>query len=80
MFTSVLYCDIISIYRKGVIKITEQEKNELNKIATKINYTLRERGNLETQNNDDKDFVNIAVWELKEMLEEAYNLGKLKGV
>ena len=60
--------------------MTEQEKNELNKIATKIKYTLRERGNLETQNNDDKDFVNIAVLELKEMLEEAYNLGKLKGV
>ena len=60
--------------------MTEQEKNELNKIATKINYTLRERGNLETQNNDDKDFVKIAVLELKEMLEEAYNLGKLKGV
>ena len=58
--------------------MTEQEKIELNKIATKINYTLRDRGNLETQNNDEKDFVNISVWELKEMLEEAYNLGKHK--
>ena len=56
--------------------MTEQENIELNKIATRINFTLRERGNLETQNIDDKDFVNIPVWELKEMLEQAYKLGK----
>lgn len=59
--------------------MTEQEKIELNKIATRINYTLRDRGNLETHNVDEQDFVNIPVWELKEMLEQAYKLGKFKG-
>lgn len=56
--------------------MTEQEHIELNKIATRINYTLRERGDLEPRNIDDQDFVNIPVWELKEMLEQAYKLGK----
>lgn len=55
--------------------MTEQEKIELNKIATRINYTLRERGNLETQNIDSQDFINLPVWELKEMLEQAFYLG-----
>ena len=56
--------------------MTEKENIELNKIATRINYTLRERGDLETQNIDDKDFINIPVWEIKEMLKQAYSLGK----
>lgn len=56
--------------------MTEKENIELNKIATKINYTLRERGDLEARNIDEQDFVNIPVWEIKEMLEQAYLLGK----
>lgn len=56
--------------------MTELEKIELNKIATKINYTLRDRGNLETHDIDSEDFINIPVWEIKQMLEEAFYLGK----
>jgi hypothetical protein len=34
------------------------------------NYTL------ETQNSDEKDFHNVAVWTIKEGIEKAYDFGK----
>lgn len=44
---------------------------ELEQIAKK--YLLVET--LETRNSDDMDFYNLAVWNLKEALLEAYNRG-----
>ena len=49
---------------------------ELTKIAEKNIYTLRGRGDLESRNTDWKDFFNAAVWELKDALQEAYELGR----
>ena len=49
---------------------------ELTKIAEKNIYTLRGRGDLESRNTDWQDFSTIAVWELKDALLEAYELGR----
>lgn len=53
----------------------ELEK-ELTKIAEKNIYTLRGRGDLESRNTDWQDFCTTAVWELKDALREAYELGR----
>lgn len=45
-------------------------------IAKEYSYDVHERGDLETRHNDTEDFLDISVWGLKAMLEEAYNLGK----
>ena len=49
---------------------------ELTKIAEKNIYTLRGRGDLESRNTDWQDFCTTAVWELKDALMEAYELGR----
>lgn len=54
----------------------EELLQELTKIAEKNIYTLRGRGDLESRNVDWQDFSNIAVWELKDALIEAYELGR----
>jgi Family of unknown function (DUF6900) len=39
--------------------------------------TLQDRANpLETQDSDREDFIDVAVWEIKAALEEAYNCGR----
>lgn len=48
----------------------------LTEIAEKNIYALRGRGDLEKRNADWKDFPLIAVWELKDALREAYELGR----
>ena len=40
-----------------------------------ITKTIRERGDLEERNSDSEDFIDISVWGLKKMLEQAYALG-----
>lgn len=49
---------------------------ELTKIAEKNFYALRGRGDLESRNIDGQDFFQAAVWELKDALLEAYELGR----
>ena len=39
-------------------------------------YSIEERGDLETRNSDSEDFIEMSVWSIKAMLEEAYELGK----
>ena len=51
-------------------------KNELLNIAKKHSRAVKMRGDLERQNNDSDDFLDISVWSLQSMLEEAYELGK----
>lgn len=57
------------------MRIDELEK-ELTKIAEKNIYTLRGRGDLESRSIDWQDFCQTAVWELKDALLEAYELGR----
>ena len=47
-------------------------KKQLIEIAKKNSY----RGDLETRNSDSEDFIEMSVWSIKAMLEEAYELGK----
>ncbi len=44
-------------------------------LITKIANDVLNIETLETQNSDDKDFHNVAVWEVKEALEKAFALG-----
>ncbi|WP_425248160.1 DUF6900 domain-containing protein [Atopobium minutum] len=37
---------------------------------------MEDRGDLETRHNDGDDFIEVSVWGLKAMLEEAYAAGK----
>lgn len=51
-------------------------KKQLIEIAKKNSYSIEERGDLETRNSDSEDFIEMSVWSIKAMLEEAYELGK----
>ncbi|GAB2022127.1 hypothetical protein RyT2_12010 [Pseudolactococcus yaeyamensis] len=50
-------------------------KNTTYNIATNQLQELRERGDLETRNNDTEDFLDVSVWSIKKMIEEAYEEG-----
>lgn len=54
----------------------EELEKALTKIAEKNIYALRGRGDLESRNADWKDFPLTAIWELKDALIEAYELGR----
>ena len=57
-------------------RINEKRDKALLEIAKKHSYAIEERGDLEKRNNDSEDFLEVSVWSLKEMLKEAYELGK----
>ena len=54
-------------------------QKQLEKIAKENSYVVEQRGDLETRNSDSEDFLEISVWSLKEMLKQAYELGKQDG-
>ncbi len=56
--------------------MTEKQMKALTEIAIKHITTIEMRGDLETRKSDSEDFVDIAVWELREALKAAYELGK----
>lgn len=51
-------------------------KNKLYEIAAKHSYQVSERGDLEQHWNDSEDFIEVSVWSLEAMLQEAYEAGK----
>jgi hypothetical protein len=55
--------------------MTASNKQEIFKIAFR-NFGLE---TLETRNNDNLDFHDLAVWSIKDALEEAYQLGLAAG-
>lgn len=57
-------------------KELKKENLQLLEIAKKNSYAVENRGDLEKRNSDSEDFLDISVWSLKEMLREAYELGK----
>ena len=57
-------------------RINERRDRALLEIAKNHSYAIEERGDLEKRNNDSEDFLEVSVWSLKEMLKEAYELGK----
>lgn len=60
-------------------RLSEKEFEDLVEIAKKHIYSVETRGDLETHNNDSEDFLNVSVWNIKAVLEEAYKLGKDNG-
>jgi len=56
-------------------KMTKAEKI-IQEIAKKEILAIESRGDLETRRSDGEDFFEVAVWELKKALLEAYNAGK----
>jgi hypothetical protein len=48
-------------------------------LITKIANDVLNIDSLETQNSDDLDFHNVAVWEVKQALEKAFALGIERG-
>lgn len=54
-------------------------KKQLVEIAKKHSYSIETRGDLESRHNDDEDFIEMSVWSIQAMLEEAYELGKKDG-
>lgn len=51
-------------------------EKKLLEIAKKYSYQVEVRGDLEKRMHDAEDFLDIAVWSLKKMLEDAYELGR----
>lgn len=56
--------------------MTKKIEKTLLAIAKKNNWEVEERGDLETRHSDQDDFIEVSVWGLKVMLEEAYAAGK----
>ena len=54
-------------------------KKELLEIAKKHSIDVQDRGDLEYRGNDAEDFIEVMAISLKDMLEEAYELGKKDG-
>ncbi|MGX7139971.1 DUF6900 domain-containing protein [Facklamia languida] len=57
-------------------RINDRRDRTLLEIAKKHSCAIEKRGDLEKRNNDSEDFLEVSVWSLKEMLKEAYELGK----
>ncbi len=55
--------------------MTEAEKT-IDMIAKEYIYSVKERGGLDTRNNDSEDFIETSVWSLKAALIAAYNAGR----
>ena len=56
--------------------MTEKQTKELLRIAREKITTMENRTDLEQRFNDEEDFLDIAVWELKDALTAAFELGK----
>jgi len=59
--------------------ITKAEEKKIEKMAIKECWMIEERKGLDTHNSDEEDFLDMAVWTLKDLLIKAYELGKAVG-
>ncbi len=62
-----------------MVKLTKREQRKVLTIAKRVVYGIKERGDLEQRFIDSEDFIEIAVWTLREAMEEAYARGKEDG-
>lgn len=58
------------------MKHTKKAEQQLLKIVMRNIPPVADRGDLKTRNSDSEDFLNVAVWGLRDALMEAYELGK----
>lgn len=56
--------------------MTKKDLEKLVKIVNQNVVTMEKREDLERHYSDEEDFFDIAVWELKTVLEAAYELGR----
>lgn len=56
--------------------MTKKTEEKLLEIAMKNSVEMRERGDFETRNSDQDDFLEVSIWGLKAMLEEAFEAGR----
>ncbi|WP_418968457.1 hypothetical protein [Alloscardovia omnicolens] len=56
--------------------MTKKEEKILLTIAAKHNGEMEERQSFETFHSDADDFLEVSIWGLKAMLEEAFDAGK----
>lgn len=56
----------------NISKVTEKKLLE---IAKRNSVSVESRGDLERRRSDSEDFIEVSVWGIKAMLEEAYKLG-----
>ena len=63
-------------YRKG---LSSDTLTALERIAMKASYPLQERGGIDGRGGDSVDFLDISIYSIQQMLEEAYRLGKADG-
>ena len=56
--------------------MTKKDLEKLVKIVNQNVVTMEKRDDLERHYSDEEDFFDIAVWELKTVLEAAYELGR----
>ncbi len=56
--------------------MTKKDLEKLVKIVNQNVVTMEKRTDLERHYSDEDDFFDIAVWELKTVLEAAYELGR----
>lgn len=57
---------------RNISKVTEKKLLE---IAKRNSASVEERGDLERWWSDSEDFIEVPIWGIKAMLEEAYKLG-----
>ena len=56
--------------------MTEKQTSELLRVARETILAMENRTDLERRFNDEEDFLDVAVWELKAALTAAFELGK----
>ncbi len=57
-------------------KISKATEKKLLEIAKEYSIAIKERGDLKVRNNDSDDFIDVSVWGLEQMLQQAYKLGR----
>ena len=61
--------------KKYYTNLRARKMEELEKIAMRASYTLKERGGIDMRHNDREDFPEIEIASIQVMLEDAYRLG-----
>ena len=56
--------------------INKTTEEELLKIAKRYSAEVEARGDLKRRYSDSEDFIDISVWGLEQMLQQAFKLGK----
>ena len=57
-------------------RISKRDYEELLEIAKEAMYAIEKRGDLETRDNDEEDFLEVSAWGIREALIQAFEYGK----